>query len=48
MLYIVQAVCCLLPLAFLWVLPSRQEVEECQAKLKQEEKEAGEQEVSAP
>ena len=39
-LYVVQSVCCLLPLLFLWVLPGRQEVEECQAKLKQGEQEA--------
>lgn len=33
-LYVVQAVCCLLPLAFIWILPSREEVIECQEKLK--------------
>ena len=36
-LYVVQAVSCLLPLIFLWILPSREEVNECQEKLKQEQ-----------
>ena len=36
-LYVVQAVSCLLPLVFIGILPSREEVNECQEKLKQEE-----------
>ena len=33
-LYVVQAVSCLLPLVFIGLLPSREEVNECQEKLK--------------